>query len=193
MQLVNYDSLTIGEARWQHDISLQSLTAIQGSPSAPHLRSSTPVARARRDSQAMPLHTASSRDQPSNGPLTKANKHSKLGEPSKAPIQGLTTLQQAFRSPSLGASPGQWSLMTANTTNWMGAKTLITAFGREHNPGRPTFIALQQHRNARPIDCKQAEDWSRRYCYNVSFSPAASTGKGMLNTSGGWRWVHYST
>ena len=115
----------------------------------------------------------------------KEDKHNTPGELSTAPIQGLTALQQAQRLPVSGARPGQWSLMTANTTNWMGAKTLITALGRDPNPRRPTFIVLQEHRNAEPDDCKRAEDWSRINGYNLSFAPAASTGLGKLNTSGG--------
>ena len=86
---------------------------------------------------------------------------------------------------SARANPEQWTLMTANTTNWMGAKTLITALGREPNTRRPTFIALQEHRNAKQDDCKRAEDWSRSKGYTLSFSPAARTGMGKLNSSGG--------
>ena len=75
--------------------------------------------------------------------------------------------------------------MTANTTNWMGAKPLITAFNRGNNPRRPAFIVLQEHRNAGQDECRRAEDWARSKGYTLSFSPAVRTGIGKLNTSGG--------
>ena len=75
--------------------------------------------------------------------------------------------------------------MTANTTNWPGAKALITALGMPNNPSRPTFISLQEHRNAGLDECTRAEDWARNHGYNLSVAPAAATGSSKLHTSGG--------
>ena len=104
---------------------------------------------------------------------------------SKAPIQGLSATQHLQNPFVQRAQAGPWFLMTANTTNWMGAKALITALGRHNNPRKPTFIVLQEHRNAGPDDCKRAEDWARNKGYNLSFAPAATTRLGKLHTSGG--------
>ena len=131
------------------------------------------------------LHTAPSGATAGGERHAKEDTHNQIGEQSRAPIQGFATRQEAQCALSAPARPEQWSFMTANTTNWMGAKTLITALGRDPNTRRPTFIALQEHRNAKQDDCKRAEDWSRSKGYTFSFSPAARTGMGKLNTSGG--------
>ena len=145
-----------------------------------------PVSRKRRYSaMSRFLHTAPG-DTPTGGKQQQnQNKNRTPCGLSKAPIQGLSTKQQSQSPQVQRTQTGTWSLMTANTTNWMGAKALITALGRHNNPRRPTFIVLQEHRNAGPDDCKRAEDWSRNKGYNLSFAPAATTGLSKLHTSGG--------
>ena len=104
--------------------------------------------------------------------------------PSRAPIQNpYLSLKPMARKP-LGRQ-GTWALMTANTTNWEGAERLIRALGRPGHPSKPTFIVIQEHRKADTQACKQAEDWASEYGYNLSLAPAAHTGTGKLQTSGG--------
>ena len=131
------------------------------------------------------LHTA----QPGSAPVNKH--HQGKGNNirstilSAAPIQRPTHTKITDGPPAIQAQIGLWSLMTANTSNWPGAQALITALGMPSNPSRPTFITIQEHRNAGPEDCKRAEDWARNQGYNLSFAPAASTGSSKLHTSGG--------
>ena len=114
--------------------------------------------------------------------LCKSNRPGTL---SRAPIQSPDAAQQGHKAPALRAREGQWALMTANTTNWPGVQALITALGLPNNPSKLTFIVIQEHRNAGPDECKQAEDWASNYGYNLSVAPAAITGRGKLQTSGG--------
>ena len=131
------------------------------------------------------LHTTSDSIPTIDKHHQKDGKRNALGVLSKAPIQGLSVTQRTLNPQALGTLPVPWSLMTANTTNWMGAKALFTALGRGNNPTRPTFVALEEHRNAQQEDCKKAEDWCRNKGYNLSFAPASTTGLGKLHTSGG--------
>ena len=116
----------------------------------------TPVSRKRRYSTMTRfLHITSDSILTIDKHHQKDGKRNALGVLSKAPIQGLSVTQRTLNPQALGTLPVPWSLMTANTTNWMGAKALFTALGRGNNPTRPTFVALQEHRNAQPEDCKK--------------------------------------
>ena len=150
------------------------------------IKQSTPVGRKRRFSNmARFLHTAQGSIYMSSKQHQDQGKSNRPGVPSKAPIQSPSATQQVHSPPTLRAQEGRWSLMTANTTNWPGAKALITALGLPNNPRRSTFIVLQEHRNAGLDDCKRAEDWARNHGYNLSVAPAATTGRSKLHTSGG--------
>ena len=129
------------------------------------------------------LHTAQSKQ--ASPTQCRASLNKRPGTPSRAPIQSpYAKLKKPTVRAPLGRE-GKWALMTANTTNWKGAKRLIRALGLPSNPSKPTFIVIQEHRNADPEVCKQAEDWASGYGYNLSLAPAATTGKGKLQTSGG--------
>ena len=147
---------------------------------------STPLGRKRHySSMARFLHTTQGSSYLGSKQYRDQGKSNRPGVPSKAPIQNPSTAQQGHSPPVLRTQEGPWSLMTANTTNWPGAKALITALGLPNNPSRPTFIVLQEHRNAGPDDCKRAEDWASNHGYNLSVAPAATTGRSKLHTSGG--------
>ena len=153
---------------------------------APHTELSKSGARKPRYCiMARHLHTALGDTNDGNERHLQEKAQHKRIELTKAPIQGSTTRQEPQGRQEASASLDQWTLMTANTTNWMGAKTLITALNRDNNPRRPAFIVFQEHRNAGEDDCRRAEDWARSKGYTLSVSPAARTGMGKLNTSGG--------
>ena len=146
----------------------------------------TPVHRKRRySSMTRYLHTAQVSSHAGGMQYRVLCKSNRPGTLSRAPIQSPYAAQQGHKAPVLRAREGKWALMTANTTNWSGAQALITALGLPNNPSKPTFIVIQEHRNAGPDDCKQAEDWASNYGYNLSVAPAATTGRGKLQTSGG--------
>ena len=118
----------------------------------------TPAARKRRYSTMTRfLHTTPGSISMCGKQHQNQGKSNAPGVLSKAPVQGLSATQHVQSPPVPRAQAEPWSLMTANTTNWMGAKALITALGRHNNPRRPTFIVLQEHRNAGPDERKRAE------------------------------------
>ena len=158
-------------------------------PEATHTTPSKSGARKPRySSMARHLHTALSDTYDGNERhLSEKAQHKRI-ELTKAPIQGNTTRHEPQSQQEASASLDQWTLMTANTTNWMGAKTLITALNRGNNPRRPAFIVLQEHRNAGQDECRRAEDWARSKGYTLTFSPATRTGnKGLGSLSAGQR------
>ena len=75
------------------------------------------------------LHTALSDTLVGNEPNQRDKAQQRI-ELTKAPIQDNTTWHEPQSQQEASASLDQWTLMTANTTNWMGAKTLITALNR---------------------------------------------------------------
>ena len=115
------------------------------------------------------LHTALSDTLDGNERYQRDKAQQRI-ELTKAPIQGNTTRHEPQSQQEASANLDQWTLMTANTTNWMGAKTLITALNRGNSPRRPVFIVLQEHRNAGQDECRRAEDWARSKGY-TSRSP----------------------
>ena len=88
---------------------------------------STPVSRKRRYSaMARFLHTTPDSTPTGGKQHQKQGKSNAPGILSKAPIQGFSATQHVQSPPGQKAQAGPWFLMTANTTNWMGAKALIT-------------------------------------------------------------------
>ena len=113
-------------------------------------QSNTARNRKRRySSMTRSLHTAQHGSAPDNKQHQERGNNNMASTLSAAPIQRPTQTKNASGHPARQAQAGLWSLMTANTTNWPGAKALITALGMPNNPSRPTFITLQEHRNAR--------------------------------------------
>ena len=146
----------------------------------------TPVHRKRRySSMTRYLHTAQSSSQAGARHYRVLHNSNMPGTLSRAPIQSPYAELKRHTAPAPLAREGKWALMTANTTNRKGAQALIRALGFPSNPSKPTFIVIQEHRNADPDVCKQAEDWASNYGYNLSLAPAATTGRGKLQTSGG--------
>ena len=131
------------------------------------------------------LHTALPYSIPAIGAHQGSNTDNRAKLLSPAPIQRPTLTKIPGGPPATQAQVGLWSLMTANTSNWPGAQALLTALGMPSNPSRPTFITIQEHRNAGQEDCRKAEDWARNHGYNLSLARAASTGSSKLHTSGG--------
>ena len=145
-----------------------------------------PVLRKRRySSMTRYLHTAQISSQAGAMQYRVFCNSNRPGTLSRAPIQSPYIAPKGHTAPAPRAREGKWALMTANTTNWKAAQALIRALGRPSSPSKPTFIVIQEHRNAGPDECKQAEDWASNYGYNLSVAPAATTGRGKLQTSGG--------